>query len=160
MTHGESCGSESARALLRDRVMPALERQAALYDQLAAFGPRQDALISQGEGDQLLRLMGERQAVVDELVEVHQSLEGVRQDWDGFVAGLAEDERASLGERLDRVKALAARVHEQDSQTRRQLDGARDQVRSSMQGVGRGKGAVRAYGGTATRMPIHQDREA
>ena len=70
MTHGESCGSESARALLRDRVMPALERQAALYDQLAAFGPRQDALISQGEGDQLLRLMGERQAVVDELVEL------------------------------------------------------------------------------------------
>lgn len=160
MTHGESCGSASARALLRDRVMPALERQAALYDQLAAFGPRQDELIARGEGDGLLRLMGERQGVVDELVAVHQGLEDVRQDWDGFVAGLAEAERAELGERLDRVKALASRVHEQDSQTRQQLDGAREQVRASMQGVGRGKGAVRAYGGPSSRVPIHQDREA
>ncbi len=160
MTHGEACGSASARALLRDRVLPALERQAALYDQLAAFGPRQDELIANGEGDDLLRLMGERQAVVDALVEVHQGLEDVRQDWDGFIGGLTENDRVELGERLDRVKALASRVHEQDSQTRQHLDGARDRVRTTMQGVGRGKGAVRAYGGTTARVPIHQDREA
>lgn len=160
MTHGESCGSASARALLRDRVLPALERQAALYDQLAAFGPKQDELIAGGEGDGLLRLMGERQAVVDELVAVHQGLEDVRQDWEGFLAGLTEGDRAELGERLDRVKELARRVHEQDSQTRQHLDGARDRVRTNMQGVGRGKGAVRAYGGLAARVPIHQDREA
>ncbi|MFI4916984.1 MAG: hypothetical protein ACIAS6_10825 [Phycisphaerales bacterium JB060] len=160
MTQGESCGSESARALLRDRVLPALERQAALYDQLSTFGPRQDDLIARGEGDELLRLMGERQAVVDELVEVHRGLEDVRSDWQSFVGGLAEGERAMLGERLDRVKELAARVHEQDSATRESLDGARDRVRASMQGVGRGKGALRAYGGSAARTPMHQDREA
>ncbi|MEQ8317452.1 MAG: flagellar protein FliT [Phycisphaerales bacterium] len=160
MTHGESCGSASARALLRDRVLPALERQAALYDQLAGFGPRQDELIAGGEGDDLLRLMGERQAVVDELVAVHQGLEDVRRDWEGFVAELTEADRAALSERLDRVKVLATRVHEQDSKTRQHLDGARDRVQSTMQGVGRGKGAVRAYGGSTARVPIHQDREA
>lgn len=160
MTQGEACGPDSSRALLRDRVMPALERQAALYDQLAAFGPKQDELIASGEGDELLRLMGDRQAVVDELVEVHRGLEDVRGDWQGFVNGLPDDERAALGERLDELKALAARVHDQDSQTRQHLDGARDRVSSSMSGLGRAKGAMRAYGGAATRAPIHQDREA
>lgn len=160
MTQGEACGPDSSRALLRDRVMPALERQAALYDQLAAFGPRQDELIASGEGDELLRLMGDRQAVVDELVEVHRGLEDVRGDWQGFVGGLPDDERAALGERLDQLKVLAARVHEQDSQTRQHLDGARDRVSSSMSGLGRAKGAMRAYGGAPTRAPIHQDREA
>jgi|GEM_PF-4234758 len=160
MTQGEARGPDWSRVLLRDRVMPALERQAALYDQLAAFGPRQDELIASGEGDDLLRLMGDRQAVVDELVEVHRGLEDVRADWQGFVDGLTEQDRDALGERLDALKALAARVHEQDSQTRRHLDGARDQVSQNMSGLGRAKGAVRAYGGTAARTPIHQDREA
>jgi hypothetical protein len=160
MTHGEARGSEDSRAMLRERVMPALERQAALYDQLAAFGPRQDELIASGEGDELLRLMGLRQAVVDELVEVHRGLEDVRADWQGFVGGLPDDERAALGDRLDALKALAARVHDQDSQTRQHLDGARSRVSSSMNGLGRAKGAMRAYGGAGARSPIHQDREA
>lgn len=160
MTQGEACGPDTARALLRDRVLPALDRQAALYDQLAAFGPRQDELIAQGEGDALLRLMGERQAVVDELVEVHQGLEDVREGWQGFVGSLPEGERSALGERLDELKALAARVHEQDARTRQRLDGARDKVSSSMNGVGKARGALRAYGGGAARAPIHQDREA
>lgn len=165
MTHGEARGSERSRAtgslaMLCDRVLPALDRQAALYEQLAAFGPMQDELIANGDGDELLRLMGERQGVVDELVEVHRGLEDVRADWQGFVDGLAEDDRAALGERLDALKALAARVHEQDSQTRRQLDGARERVSSSMSSLGRAKGAMRAYGGVSARVPIHQDREA
>lgn len=160
MTQGEAWSPETARALLRDRVMPALERQAALYDQLAAFGPRQDELIASGEGDELLRLMGDRQAVVDELVEVHRGLEDVRAGWQVFVDGLDEDEREALGDRLDALKALAARVHDQDSQTRQHLDGARDRVSSSMSSIGKAKGAMRAYGGAATRTPIHQDREA
>ncbi len=160
MTQGKACGPDSARGLLRERVLPALERQAALYDQLAAFGPRQDELIASGEGDQLLRLMADRQTVVDELVEVHQGLEDVRGDWHGFVGALPADERAMLGERLDALKVLAARVHEQDSRTREHLDGARDRVHGSMGELGRAKGAMRAYGGVATRSPIHQDREA
>lgn len=160
MTQGEARGPDWSRALLRDRVMPALDRQAALYDQLAAFGPRQDELIASGEGDDLLRLMGDRQAVVDELVEVHRGLEDVRAQWQCFVDGLCEEDREALGARLDGLKALASRVHEQDSRTRRHLDGARDRVSQSMSGIGRAKGAVRAYGVAATRAPIHQDREA
>ena len=149
-----------ARELLHERVMPALERQAALYDELAAFGPRQDELIAQGEGDELLRLMAQRQEVVDQLVEVHQGLEDVREDWQAFVAGLGDGDRAELGKRLDAVKARAGRVHEQDSRTRASLDGAKDRVQSSLTDLGRGKGAMRAYAGATSRVPIHQDREA
>ncbi len=160
MTDDTASHRRESAALLHERVMPALERQAALYDELAAFGPKQDKLIAQGEGDELLRLMAERQDVVDQLVEVHQGLEDVREDWQGFIGGLAEGDRAELGKRLDTVKALAGRVHEQDSRTRASLDGAKDRVQSDLSGLGRGKGAVRAYAGASTRMPIHQDREA
>ena len=160
MTNGNACSPEDARALLQDRVMPALERQAALYEQLAGFGPTQDELIASGEGDGLLRLMAERQGVVDELVEVHTGLEDVRGRWDAFVEALPTEQRRALGERLDELKALAARVHEQDSRTRQHLDGARDRMQTSMTGLGRGKGALRAYGGSPTRAPAHQDREA
>ncbi|MFI4883409.1 MAG: hypothetical protein ACIAQU_12580 [Phycisphaerales bacterium JB064] len=160
MTQGKACSPEDARALLRDRVMPALERQAALYDQLAGFGPRQDELIAEGEGDGLLRLMSERQDVVDALVEVHRGLEDVRDRWDAFVEALPADERSELGQRLDALKALAAQVHEQDSRTRQNLDGARDRMQSTMGNLGRAKGALRAYGGSPMRAPVHQDREA
>lgn len=160
MTQGKACSPEQARVLLQERVMPALERQAALYDQLAGFGPRQDELIASGEGDGLLRLMAERQDVVDKLVEVHQGLEDVRGHWGAFVEALPAQDRSELGQRLDALKALAARVHEQDSRTRQHLDGVRDRMQTSMKDLGRGKGALRAYGGPATRAPAHQDREA
>ncbi|MGD1916293.1 MAG: hypothetical protein ACFCBV_08930 [Phycisphaerales bacterium] len=160
MTDETAGHRRESTALLHERVMPALERQAALYDELAAFGPKQDELIAQGEGDELLRLMAERQHVVDQLVEVHQGLEDVREDWQVFVGGLDEGDRAELGKRLDAVKALAGRVHEQDSRTRATLDGAKDRVQSDLTDLGRGKGAMRAYAGATARVPIHQDREA
>ena len=160
MTDGKACVPGDARTLLHERVRPALERQAILYDRLVAFGPRQDELIARGEGDELLRLMSERQAVVDELVEVHQGLEDVRAIWDGFINALEPEERTALGELLDAVKALAGRVHDQDAKTRQHLDGARDRVHGSLSGLGRGKGAVRAYAGGSARSPVHQDRKA
>ncbi|MEQ8843795.1 MAG: flagellar protein FliT [Phycisphaerales bacterium] len=160
MTEAKACGPADARRLLQDRVLPALERQAALYDRLAGFGPRQDELIAEGDGDALLRLMSERQEIVDELVGVHEGLEDVRGNWQGFVEALGPDDRAALGERLDAVKALAGRVHDQDARTREQLDGARDRVQGSMTSLGRGKGAMRAYAGGGSRLPMHQDREA
>jgi len=160
MTDDKACVQGDARVVLRERVMPALERQAALYEKLAGFGPTQDELIAKGEGDELLRLMAQRQEVVDELVDVHQGLEDVREDWQAFVDALDDAQRHELGARLDAVKALAGRVHEQDSRTRASLDGARDQVQSSMGNLGRGRGAMRAYAGGATRVPLHQDREA
>lgn len=160
MTDDKVCVRGNARVLLRERVVPALERQAALYDRLAGFGPMQDELIEKGEGDALLRLMAQRQEVVDELVEVHQGLEDVRENWQLFVDALDDGERNELGDRLKEVKKLAGRVHEQDSRTRASLDGARDRVQASMSDLGRGKGAVRAYAGGATRVPMHQDREA
>ncbi|MCW5757606.1 MAG: hypothetical protein KIT54_10255 [Phycisphaeraceae bacterium] len=160
MTQGGGRGGESALALLRERVLPALERQAALYDQLAAFGPRQDALIESDQGDGLLRLMGERQTVVDELVEVHRSIEDIRDRWQGFVESLPAGERMALGERLNALKALAARVHEQDARTREQLDSARERVREGLGDLGRARGAMRAYGPTGGALPRHQDREA
>lgn len=160
MTQGDGRGGGAALDLLHGRVLPALERQAALYDQLAAFGPRQDALIASGEGDGLLRLMAERQTVVDELVEVHRGIEDVRDRWQGFVESLPADERTALGDRLNELKALAARVHEQDAHTREQLDGARERVRVGLGDLGRAQGAMRAYGPRGAAAPRHQDREA
>ena len=158
MTDGKACVPGDARMLLNERVRPALERQAALYDRLVAFGPMQDELIA--EGDDLLRLMADRQSVVDELVRVHQGLEDVRGVWDEFINALEPGERTALGELLDAVKALAGRVHDQDAKTRQSLDGARDRVHGSLSGLGRAKGAVRAYAGGSARAPVHQDREA
>lgn len=160
MTQGGGLVGGDALALLHERVLPALERQASLYNQLAAFGPRQDAMIASGEGDGLLRLMAERQTVVDELVEVHRGIEDVREGWQGFVESLPADDRAALGERLNELKSLAARVHEQDARTREQLDGARDRARAGLGDLGRTQGALRAYGPAGMARTRHQDREA
>ncbi|GIW73656.1 MAG: hypothetical protein KatS3mg103_0178 [Phycisphaerales bacterium] len=160
MTQPRALEPQEALGLLRERVLPALERQSSLYGRLAAFGPKQDALIAQGEGEGLLRLMAERQDVVDELVGVHRALEDVRRSWDQFVQALPDADRRELGERLDALKALAAAVHEQDTRTRERLDEVRDRVQQSMGDLGRAKGALRAYGGGTSRQPMHQDRQA
>jgi len=152
-----------ARELLDTHVLPAVRRQASLYHKLADFGPRQDALIASGDGEALMRVLAERQAVVDDLVGVHDSLEAVRQHWRQFVEALADDDRQRLGERLEELKAVAARVQEQDADAKRRLDEAREGLSDEMRGLADARGALRAYGAAGaqpSRRADHRDREA
>ncbi|MEO1007042.1 MAG: hypothetical protein AAFX79_00580 [Planctomycetota bacterium] len=152
--------TQPARTLLKERVLPAVERQADLYDRLAAFGPRQDALIATGDGEGLLRLLGERQEVVDELVRVHEGIADVREQWDRFVEGLPEDERAELARRLDELKAIAGRVDAQDSRSGADLRAASERVSGEVGQLNRSRGAMRAYAAAPAAAPRHQDRQA
>jgi hypothetical protein len=138
-------------ATLTDR----LERQLATLDRLDALAERQDRLIDDGAADALLALIGERQALVDELVGLGRSIEAE-------VDQLAPERRTPrVDDLLDAIARRAGRIAARDEQHRRRLEARRDELASEMTGVGRGRTALAAYaGGASGRGARFQDTEA
>ncbi|MAE66732.1 MAG: hypothetical protein CMJ18_20890 [Phycisphaeraceae bacterium] len=89
-----------------DRLIDLLQRQDALFGDLCAKGPEQAELASKGRATELLDLLNRRQALIDQLQEIHGELDPYRARWNEVVA------RLDAGQR-DRVGALVRRAEDQ-----------------------------------------------
>jgi hypothetical protein len=138
-----------------------LVRQEELFGRLDALSRKQADLISADETDNLLRLLTERQVVIDQIAETNIILEPFRVRWDAFLADLPEINRQRVRTRLDAVAQLAGAIAQRDEHDRRKLQSRRDAMAVELTKVASGRGAVAAYGGSrAGDGPRYQDREA
>jgi len=139
---------------LKSRDVPTLvellERQCRLYTDLKSFSDQQAKLIAGGLGDeadseQLLRLLAQRQRVIDELTQLHDRLAPWRNDWDAYWAKLSSADQQRIGPLVRQVESMLAQIIKQDEIDRRQLEAARQHVGAQMQRVISGGGALNAY---------------
>jgi hypothetical protein len=89
----ETPGTETAEAGA-DHVIVALQAQLSCYRRLARLAEAQRDQVQQGSGEQLMRLLRQRQDVLDESARLERVIGPARRQWATFVATLAADRRA------------------------------------------------------------------
>ncbi len=131
------------------------------YAALRGLCDRQAALVEQDDPWPLLALLGERQAIVDQIARANRELEPLKRDWAAGAPALPVALREQIRNRIDAIAVLASEVAQRDEADQARLARRRDEVAERLVEIGRGRGAVAAYqrGGGGTG-PSFQDTEA
>lgn len=136
-----------------------LDRQAGLLSRLDALSRGQRELIERDDAEGLLRVLGERERVVEGLTASAVEIEGMKQRWESVERDLPQVEVARMRRRLEAVRALAEEIAARDESDRGVLVRRRDALASELVGVSRGRRAADAYGGAGERGARFQDQE-
>lgn len=122
-----------------------LERQRSLYADLRELSRQQAPLIDGGHAEPLLRVLAQRQRLIDELSQVNGQLDPFRQRWDALWARLAGAERSRVGVLVREVQALLADILQQDERDRAALAATRERIGGEIQRMSRAGAAINAY---------------
>ena len=132
-----------------------LERQRQLHQQLASLGEQQTTIIASDMGsadqadadatEQLLRLLAQRQQLIDQIAATHDQLAPYRADWPALWQVLSDRERCRIGPLVDQVEQLLAGIIKQDDQDRQKLQQAQSRARAELKQLAAAENAVNAY---------------
>jgi len=144
------------------RIRHLLDEQEALFVRLDALSKRQHELVDGERTDELLRLLAERQSVIDGIGDLALELQPYRERWDSVLIEAKPEQRDRLSQQVERLSDLASRVAARDDADRKLMESRRDSLAGELAGTGRARGAVAAYGGAPAQRPVakFQDREA
>ncbi len=149
-----------ARATLGDAaapVMDLLRRQHDLYSRLHRLAERQRGLIAANDAGTLLTLLGDRQKLVESLLEVGQELAPHRASWARTRETLGEQDRGEAERILAEVSQLLGQVIAADENDARLLSARKAHNAASLQTLRSDQQAVSAYAASARR-PAGVDR--
>lgn len=154
-----AAGFRELRTDGQDSLALLVEHQADLYAQLDALSRRQTVLVEAGDAEQVLEVLRERQAVLDELVAVSDRIRPFRERWTDAIAAIPPGDRERIASRVQSIERIAEQINERDERDRHRLAEQRDSVSSELADVGRSRRAVSAYGPMPSHSPRFQDRE-
>lgn len=155
---GPAFDGESAAWL--PRLTQLLDEQCGLCLELEALSLKQAAAVAEGDTDTLLRVLGERQDVIERVGLVNELLGRFRARKQEILGRLSAGEREKLSERVGRIGRLVESVQVRDENDRRMLEMQRAGVADELGSLSRGRGALAAYGGARGQPPARlQDRQ-
>lgn len=131
------------------RLTRMLDEQAELCAGLDALSVQQSRAVSGGDTDALLRVLGQRQPIVDRIGEINALLEPFRARKDALMQTLGRAQRDALMQRVGRIAALVESVRARDDQDRASLEKQRTTVTDELATLTRGRGAASAYASAA-----------
>lgn len=138
-----------------------LESQRKLYEDLDHLSASQALLIDQERTDELLAVLGQRQALLTRIQVINDSIAPARARWQEFLGLLDPSQRQRVGIHVDAITRLIETIAERDRLDRERMQGARDRVAQEIAGMDRTRRAEGAYrtspGGPS---PLFQDRQA
>lgn len=127
-------------------VFALLQKQRDLYRELKSHSEQQDALIANGETDQLLSLLAQRQRLIDGLGQVSSSLSPYR----SRIAAIADQAADDVGEQMrgmvEEVRVLLESIIACDEKGKANLEAARDNVSGQIRQAAGAVAAAGAYG--------------
>lgn len=142
-----------------ERLVGLIRLQESLYEQLDELSRAQRASIEGGRTDELLGILGQRQGLIDQIVDASEGLDGFREDWDRLVSEMPEATRRDVGRRMDRLSDLMRAIADRDGQDREVLNQRRAELGQGAKSVRVGGAAVAAYGKASGASPRFQDRK-
>ena len=141
------------------RLNDLLLEQYGLCAELDGLSAKQSGAVSAGNTDALLRILGERQVVIDRVAVLNTLLEPFRTNKQEVMTRLSAAERDALNNRIARINQLVESVRARDDGDRKMLESQRLSVSGEISGVSRGRGAMAAYGRLSAEVkPRFQDR--
>lgn len=93
-----------------DPILVALDAQIACYRRLAKLAERQRELIQLGQTEQLLQLLGLRQAELDQLSAHERTLAPAKKQWKVYLASLAQPLRQRAESMMTETRTLLEQI--------------------------------------------------
>ena len=162
LNHTSESGSTENDVTVGDAapLVALLERQRDKYQKLQTLSRTQTQLVQEGQTEPLLRVLAQRQQLVDELAHLHRELEPYRSAWEQVYGRLSETDRGVVSNLIKAVEQLLAEIIEQDQRDQQQLQQSKGQVGESLSQTAHAGHAMAAYnahhaaGGRVSGLPI------
>lgn len=127
------------------RLIALLEQQRDCYGELKRLAQRQRQLITEQDPEALLKILAERQRLVDRLAELNKSLIPFRQEWANTYSQMLDDRRQYVQKVLDEINTLLGSILISDAEDSRLLATSKESVRAQMSTTAVGRMASHAY---------------
>ncbi len=141
------------------RVVELLGTQRDLYIELDRLSQAQAGLVSAEDADGLLGVLGEREQVMERVLEVNAALEPFRRRWGDVVEQLDDPARDSVNAIVAELETLTKSIAERDEADRRAMESRRAEIAGELGTVNRKQAAMRAYGSPSSAGPRYEDRQ-
>ena len=126
-----------------------LSQQRLLYCQLRELAQKQSSLVDGSDPEMLLRILGDRQRLLDRLTDIDRQLQPVRQDWQQISATLPEAQRVQAAELIANVQDILGEIIARDQRDTQALSAHQQQVAQDIRSASAGKRVNQAYAQTA-----------
>jgi len=138
-----------------------LDEQDESTAELESLSEQQTELIDRSATDDLLRLLGQRQRLLDSALTTAKRLEPFTENWDAFMGALPALDREGFVSRVRMIQDRIDRISARDESTRTSLVEQRNTLTEELASVGNSRGAMAAYTGKSNYRPSprFQDRE-
>lgn len=141
------------------RLAGILDEQRRLCGELERLSGQQGERIQSGDTTALMRVLAERQEIIDCLSHLNSELEPYRREWDWCMERLASNERTAMETKVRELGEMIDRIWASDDADRAALERQRSAVSSELSNLSRGRVAMSAYGvRPAGTGPMYQDR--
>lgn len=132
-----------------ERLVELLEEQRGCYEDLKRLAERQRRLITDEDPESLLKILGERQRLVDRLGELNKALQPYRQEWAGTYSQMQSDRRQHVQRLLDDINTLLGSILVTDAEDSRLLAASKEGTRNQIKEAASAKQANTAYASQA-----------
>lgn len=136
----------------------ALQEQRELCERMVTLSGLQRVKVSAADTDGLLRILGERQVVVDRLSRLNEDLASFRRSKDRLCARMNGAQRETVAGLMDGIAKAVESVRMQDEIDRVALEAQRTAVADELAALSKGRGAVAAYAVSGPTAARFQDR--
>ncbi len=134
------------------RLLDIINHQRDLYQQLFALGSQQSDFVEVGDAEQLLKVLGQRQHLIDQLQEIGTTLKPFRDAWPATWSRLTPDVKDRITRILDDIQKLIEQIMSKDEEDRVALTQHRSDMADQLQQVGQGTALNRAYQQTGSNV--------
>jgi len=128
-----------------EQMVELLTRQSELYSQLAELSQQQEQQIEQGNAEQLLALLGRKQAVIDSVTMINDMLRPLRDRWQGVAERADPQDRQRVNELAQCVQEQVEAIIEQDRVAEQRLAHTKQTLGEEIAQTGQAGVAMNAY---------------
>ncbi|QQE11183.1 hypothetical protein JD969_17040 [Planctomycetota bacterium] len=130
-------------------VVKLLTRQRDLYKRLSEFSAQQAACVESGETEELLKVLSQRQYLVDALTKLNTELQPYRARWDEISGAMNGAVKLQVNGLVDEVERLLSEMLKRDDETQKKLELAKAEVGKKIHQTKKVGQVANAYRGAA-----------
>ena len=132
-----------------------LGREQACYTSLLDLSRQQKYLIEEGDIDQLLATLGQKQQILGRVAEIEGKLRTYKDRWNELRQTMSADDRSMIDLALSTVEDLLAELIGMEQECEQLLVGQINVVQHDLEDVSNARGVNDAYSMTARPEPSH-----
>ncbi len=128
-----------------DQLIELLTRQRALYGQLRDLTKRQTEMIDNTNPQMLLKILADRQRLIDKLTLISRELAPIRAQWNQISENLSDSQRDDVQRLIDETQDLLGEIMSRDREDVEKLGKSRNEVTREIRSVQVGRHVNNAY---------------